>query len=379
MASNVQTGALRALKDRVSGAYERNFTHATLVEGVLKGTTASCRCLLVMPDDSPFQNYLIGRMFGDSFRKVRTNRIWIPMLAGLVGRPPADVDFFVASLPRKWDDEMEPLSDLKSPSIVRQMVDISGDWNDIKKRLNRKKREIFNGLSTTNPFEYRISEDAADFEHFYHRMYLPHISRQFGSAARIDSHALLRSSFDEGFLLLLTDQGKDVAGSLCYFAGDTMTFHRGGVLDGDDEHVRKGAQTALYFFKFRHAKEHGMCRLDLGYSRAFFDDGVYRHKREWGASVGVDDDLASWMYLFDPRRSPKTSLFLANNPLIVQTAHGLTAYCVTPNGTAPSAAKKSDLEKRYYAPGLDGVLVRPPAVELPVRFVFGPTDASPAG
>ncbi len=360
-----------ALKEELYAVYVRYFTYATLVEGTLTGSDLPCRCLLVMKRDSPFENYLLGKLFGDSFKRLRVRRMWIPTLKRLAKRLPPDVDFIVASLAREWDSEFEGLHDLKSPPIVRQVLDLSGDWTDIKKRLNRKKREVFNGLLITNRYEYRISRDERDFERFYHQMYVPHTKKQFQTAARVDSHQSLREKFVNGFLLILTEGGEDVAASLCYIEGDTMTFHRGGVLDGSEEHVKNGAQTVLYFFKVQYAKERDLSRLDLQHSRAFFDDGVYRHKREWGASVSVDPDIVSWMYLFDPKGSAQAAAFLQRNPLIVHTPDGLVGYCVAPKDTAPTKSKKGDLEKRYYAPGIGGMRVRSGSAETSYAFDTG--------
>ena len=357
-----------ALKNELYSVYVRHFTHATLVEGTLKGSGLPCRCLLVMTRNSPFENYLLGKLFEGSFKRLSVRRMWIPTLKKLAKHPPPGVDFIVASLARKWDREFEGLHHLKSPPIVRQVLDLSGDWTDIKKRLNRKKREVFNGLLTTNRYGYRVSRDPRDFERFYYQMYVPHTKKQFQAAARVDSYASLKTNFDNGFLLMLTEGGQDVAASLCYIKGDTMTFHRGGVLDGSEEHVKNGAQTVLYFFKVQYAKERDLSRLDLQHSRAFFDDGVYRHKREWGASVSVDHDIVSWMYLFDPKGSAQAAAFLHKNPLIVQTKDGLVGYCESAHDGAPAKTKKGDLEKRYYAPGLGGMRVRSGGAETSFRF-----------
>ena len=363
--------SLSAVRSELHSVYVRHFTNATLVEGTLAGSNLSCRCLMVMTRNSPFENYLLGKLFGESFKRLRVRRMWIPSLKRLAKRPPRDVDFIVASLPAHWDQEFEGLHDLKSPPIVRQVLDLTGDWTDIKKRLNRKKREIFNGLMTTNRYSYRISKEPADFERFYHQMYLPHTKKQFRAAARVDSHASLKAKFAHGFLLILTEAGEDVAASLCYIEGNTMTFHRGGVLDGSEEHVKNGAQTVLYYFKVRYAKEQDLARLDLQHSRAFFDDGVYRHKREWGASVSVDDDIVSWMYLFDPKGSVQAETFLQKNPLIVATPEGLLGYYVSAKDAKAPGPKQSDLEKRYYAPGIGGMVVRSAGKRALSRLGFG--------
>ncbi|MEA2746191.1 MAG: hypothetical protein QOI41_334 [Myxococcales bacterium] len=366
---------LSILTDTVYSAYARYFTHATLVEGTLKGSDVASRCLMVMPRNSPFEHYLLRRMYGESFTRVRVRRIWIPALKRLAKNLPADVDFCIAALPSRWDRTFATLHDFKSPTIVRQVIDLSGDWPDITKRFNKKKREIFNRLTKKNPYEFRISKELADFDHFYRRMYFPHTEKQFGKAAKIDSYETLKTYFQRGFLLLVTEGGVDVGGSLCFFEGDTMVFHRGGVLDGNEEHVNNGAQTSLYFYKIRYAKEQKRARLDLGHSRAFFDDGVYRHKREWGASVTVDDDLKSWLYFFNPKSCRQGASMFRKNPLIVHTGDGLKGYCVVPEDAELSDAEKRDIAKRYDSPGIRGIVFK----SHNGRSVVPPADVQPSG
>jgi hypothetical protein len=87
--------------------------------------------------------------------------MWIPALKRLAKDLPADVDFCIAALPSRWDRTFATLHDFKSPTIVRQVIDLSGDWPDITKRFNKKKREIFNRLTKKNPYEFRISKELA--------------------------------------------------------------------------------------------------------------------------------------------------------------------------------------------------------------------------
>jgi hypothetical protein len=149
-----------------------------------------------------------------------------------------------------------------------------------------------------------------------------------------------------------------------------MYFFRGGVLDADEQHVRHGAQTAMYVSMLRHAKQQKVQFLDFGHSRPFFNDGVYRYKRSWGASVEVDADLATWIYLFDPKRSPRLAHFLRQHPLIARCREGLMALGSAPDGEVVTEDMRVQLERLYYSPGLRGMVLRPAGGALPVAFDF---------
>jgi hypothetical protein len=175
----------------------------------------------------------------------------------------------------------------------------------------------------------------------------------------------MRPYFDRGFVLLLLEGEQAIAGSVCYVEGDTLFFHRGGVLDGNEDYVRKDAQAALYYLKVRYAKEHGLSRLDLGHSRAFFGDGVYRHKREWGGAVTVDDDLESWLHVFAFGDPENIRAIAGPNPLIVQTEDGLQGCCAPPDDVSPD-----DLRRYYAAGGIHGMLVYTPHTITPTVVAF---------
>jgi hypothetical protein len=359
---------LKALKKSAYAIYSRYFSRATLVEGTLKDSDASCRCLFI--DDSSFKDYLISRMYDESSGSVRTGRLWVSSLKRLVKNPPSDVDLCIAVLPIRWEKAFNGLYDFKSPEHVRQVINLAGDWVAVKKQFHRKKREIFNRLMINSPFGCRISTDMADFDFFYYRMHLPHCRKQFGTFAGIDSYEEMKKFFLQGFLLLAVDGGKAIAGSLCLVEDHTMIYRRAGVLNGDEEYIKKGVQTALFFFMIRHAKDHNLLRLDVMQSRPFFNDGVYRHKREWGSSVSVDTDVERWIYLFNFDGSGRLATFVRQNPIIVDTPEGLMGLIGIDGTTGFSDKEREDLAKRYHSPGLEGLILLDSAEGSQSRFIF---------
>ena len=343
------------LKQSIYPIYSRYFSRAFLVEGVLKDSGVSCRCIIV--DDSLFMNYIISTTFGSSFNIIRTWRIWIPSVQRLVKNPPDAADICIAILPRRWEKAFRNLYDFKSPDHVRQVIDLTGDWEDIKKRFHRNKKWMFNRLMARDFSNYKISTDLADFDHFYHEMHVPHCRKQFGDLAVIDTYENMKEYFLKGFLLFVVEEGKAIAGSLCIADGETMEARRAGVLNGDEEYVKRGAQTLLYFHVIRYAKEHNFRYLNARGSLPFFCDGVYRHKRSWGATVSFDNNISNWIFFFNIRRSEKAAEFIRQNPVIVHTNDGLMGLIGNNKAEALSESERRALARQYLAPGIEGLIL----------------------
>jgi hypothetical protein len=167
------------------------------------------------------------------------------------------------------------------PEWVLFKADVSGPWGRLltgyRRRLEDNLRRVRNG-----GFGYRIEDDPAVLPEFYHRMYLPHARARYGASALVASMPYLSNVLRNGFLLMVTWQGEDVAGLLISTAGPEPWLAFMGVRDGDFEHVRRGAISALYLFALQWAHEANHATLDVGHTRPFRDDGLYRYKRRWG-------------------------------------------------------------------------------------------------
>jgi hypothetical protein len=354
---------LRKLREVAYDIYSRYFTFATSVEGTLTANGALCRCLFVMPRDTATGHYLLAKLFGDTWRQVDARRIPIPLVGRYAKKLPPGIDFGVAVLPDRWIDRFSGLIDLVSPVFLRQSIDMTGDWSDIKGRfLETRKRGVFNKFVREQEFSVRLSRSDSDFEHYYRHMYLPHTRKQFGPAGSLYSFQYMRDKeFRTGSLLMVAANGVDLAGAVVEVEGDTVFFRTSGVLGGDEELVRRGVQTALYVAMLRYAKEQGARRLDLGLSRAFFGDGVYRHKRSWGAAVAVDP-FEHWICFLDPDKSRNAESFLTQNPLIVRSPDGagLSGWCIQAAEGSAGLGSPDRLVKDFHAPGLDGVVVCSP-------------------
>jgi hypothetical protein len=344
------------------------FSRALLVEGVLKGTDQSFRCLFV--DNSPLKEYLLLKVYAEPPRTIRRWKIWIPALKKLIQNRPKGLDLCVAVLPLRYESLFQGLYDFKGQEYVRQVIDTSGSLDEIVSAFHQKKRQLTNKLKQKSGLTYRISHDLKDFDIFYHRMHQPHIQKKFGDLSHMDSLEEMKSWFLKGFLLLVLSGDQPIAGALCLVEGNALTFRRTGVLDGEESYIKMGAQLALYYFNILYAKDHGIEKVDTMKSRSILDDGVYRTKREWGAAVLPDNESESWVYFFNLGPSEKVARFFQQNPVIIHTETGLKGVVGVENELDLSPEVESDLTYRFYAPGLEGLILLTPESTIPIEVSF---------
>jgi hypothetical protein len=347
------------LKHIAYTAYSRYFCRATLVEGIMKDTDLTVRCLFI--DKKTLSKYMMQRIYSGTPTIVKRWTIYIPSIKKIMRTSSHGIDMCVAVLPLSREKEFGKLCDFKTQEWVRQSLPLSSSADVTNERLDSKLRETGRRIKKEG-FDCRISSDLHDFDTFYYDMYLPTAQKQFGDLAIIEPYEELKSLFlnDRGILLFVTENGSPVAGSLRFFQDKTLVGYRLGVLHGDHDYVKRGAQSAINYFGIRLALTSSCDLVDMLGSRPFLEDGVYRHKREWGATVSHYDALKTWVFFFILDRGDKTARLFEMNPLIIHTKKGLMGLLGMVDAAELSPEQKKELVKKHYAPGLRGLMLMSP-------------------
>jgi hypothetical protein len=303
-------------------AYVSRFLFRTiLVEGVMKGTDYPFRCLFI--DESTYTKYLMGRTFEGPCTVLKSSRVWLPLLRKHIAAN--DHDLCIAVLPVATDPGYHDQSDYRCTHHIQQIVDTSVTWEEIRRAFSKRTRGKVNMFQKKYDFTYRISTSLEDFEHFYHSMHVPHTKTRYGEIADIDSYDEMKKYFLKGKLLFVVRNDVAVAGSLILIEDETLFYRRAGVLDGDESHIKDDAQFALYYFMISYAKENNLKAVDLMWSVSFLNDGVFGHKRRWGATVYPLNNIDSWIHYYNVKPSAKMAKFFEINPLIYYGKKGLEA------------------------------------------------------
>lgn len=340
------------IKQAIYPLMSRLVTRATLVEGQLKQSGETVRVLFV--HNCLFNREIETRSL-DNVTVLQRSRMAIPGIAATLRAQQGQVDLISAVLPASCAASMAALKPFQGHQEVRQIIDTSCGWEQMRKDFSKKRRQITNEFREKHGLDCRVSHDPADFDMFYHRMFVPHIQRRYGELADIDSHAELKQFFDRGMLFLVMSEGKEVAGALSELVDGHLLFRRSGVLDGDESHVKGGAQTALYYFQLQHAVANGIWALDTLKTTPFLNDGVFKHKADWGARSFRDDEATHLTFLVPGRDPAKLARFFEISPIVIDDGNKLSAIVGDTTIDAPAPGYFDKLLGRISTSGLSSV------------------------
>ena len=326
-----------------------------LVEGVMKDSSESLTCLFV--DNSKYSQAIIDRIYKVPPKIIKKWRVFKPFIKSQIFKSKHLYDLAMLVLPKKYESRMQGKYDYKCTEFIRQLIDVSSGWGELRKLFSRKKRQITNDFSHKYGLQSRISNDINDFDFFYNRMFVPHIDKRFDQLSRIESYENMKAFFLQGSLLLVVKNDKILSAALFVVKNNTLIFRRTGVLDGDQQHVKENAQLALYYYQLKYAIKHNLQIMDTMKSRSFLNDGVYIAKKSWGARVCPDDESPDRAYFINNGSNDKMAKFFEINPLIVESKNGLKGVFGISGEQSESQSETKMLAKklicRYQSAGIN--------------------------
>lgn len=358
---------IREVKYRIYPTISKYLSHATLLEGKLSNTDEIFRCLFV--ENTDLMSYMIPRMYQGTPAFLKTWRIYIPFLKKILRSASDLIDMCIAVFPLRHEPEFQKLANFMSQTLIRSFIDTSDGWEKVRQRFHYNKRQFSNKMEKNPMFSYRISNNLRDFDLFYNEMYVPHIQKRFQALAALDSYDQMKDWFLKGFLLLIEEENKTIAGVLCLIEDDILFFQRTGVLNGDEKYIRRGVSSGEYYFILKFALEHGISKVELLRSRPFFNDGVYSTKRNWGAVVYPDHE-SERIFFFIPEYSQKVANFFKINPLIIQKEDKLYGLVGWNGENPPNMKDEKEFNEKYYSPGLHGLMLIQPHSENLIQVPF---------
>lgn len=366
-ASNSKTNLINKLKCKVYPLVSRCSVRAALVEGKLKNTNEIFRCMFV--ENNSLMLYMLPRMYGEAPVIIKKWRIWTPLLKKVLNTHSKSIDMAIAVLPSEYHAQFKESANFKSQMLIRSFIDTSGGPEGVRKQFRYNKRRFYNKMDKNPTFSYRVSKDPKDFDLFYNEMHVPYIQKRFEELAELDSYKRMKDFFLKGFLMLIEEGNKTVAGVLCTIEDDVLVFRRTGILNGDEEYIKRGASSAQYYFILKFALEHGIQKVDLMRSRPFFHDGVYNTKRKWGAEICPDDEIRTWVFFFIPEYTRKVAKFFEINPLIIHKEDKMYGLVGWSDEVPPSKEDEKQLSEKYFSPGLNGLMLVQPHSDTMTSFL----------
>ncbi len=161
---------------------------------------------------------------------------------------------------------------------------------DDKHYLQKKRavEETYGRKVRKNNYRFQTTKDKSLVIKFYDELYVPYIKAKYKNISHLLSIEELQAAVKSGFLLQVFEADLWVSGAICKLKSKEIAALAFGLLPEYHYHLHRGALSSVYYFIFKWAEENSMQTVDLLGSRPHADDGVYEHKRRWGANPSKD-------------------------------------------------------------------------------------------
>jgi hypothetical protein len=263
---------------------------------------------------------------------------------------------------------------LSVPSWVDHVLPLSESLDQFLAGNHQKRRQL-NKCKKTG-YVLTSSRDLATFDRFYYDVYRPFIEQRHGERAQPTPYLELKRNFRQGELLLVDLDGKTVAGKVCYANGSTWYSNDWGVAVSDPRFMKDGVGTLLDWGSIVRARGHGAEMVNMGGTRGWCSDGVFRYKSLWGARTEERSKIYTnwWILAGDIRPALRDHI---NKIGFVSRQDG--CFLQVRIADDPSAASGEVLEKQLSAAkrrGLAGILEVSVNAGMRARFEEMPQETA---
>jgi hypothetical protein len=240
---------------------------------------------------------------------------------------------------------------LEIPQWIRQKYRMPETWKEVlgtfrknTKRVDLRKVRKF-GLS------YRITREERDFEEFYHRMYVPYLTKRFEGEVIIEPEWKVRRQCRKGEIMQILRGEQVVAAVLLHCLDGRLAYVWVGVPEDLDDELYAGAFSGMYYFTIQYGFQCGCHEIDFLGSRPLLTDGLFRYKRKWGTFV-EDSPVPRGDILLKPLEvsEPVKNIF-RRNYFIVRDGNSLAAKVLLAEGPGTSERLQGVFDQ-YFTEGL---------------------------
>lgn len=245
-------------------------------------------------------------------------------------------------------------SPFRTPEWVEQQIELHGSWDDVVGRFRRNTRSTDLRKVRKYGFAQDLTNDRESIAHFHDELYLPYVTQRFRGSAELVEREWLIAVARNGALLRILDGERFIAGAVLHYARDYLDWIWVGATRQQDAELEKGCFSALYYHSIRHAHERGYRLMKIGNTRPHLNDGIYRYKRKWGASVVAGRYGSTvWLQRFD-YRSEAARRWLEASPFLTQHEDGLQANVFSFDG-ASDAQRLLARAEEIASPGISAI------------------------
>ena len=298
-------------------------------------------------------DYLSGRLCVDRAAPKKLAPAGLHRLHRYLLQALDDAGLVLALVPRALAPVLAGRDFLQAPALVdfvRSMDD--ADFATASQSIRTSVRAIRAG-----PLRPRLSAEPSEFELFYDDFYRPIVEDRFGALAVGQPRRVLRRRFRFGGIIWVERDGERLGADLFETRGSGFNMLVHGHRPGLDPASASAVGHANYLFGFDHARKLGCRWVNLGGSLPVLTNGVLRHKRAWGARAQARDETHRALLIGWRNAGPAVLRWLADCPLVVQCAAGLSAIAATTVSGPADPREAARLYRSLLPEGVDRLIV----------------------
>lgn len=270
-----------------------------------------------------------------------------------------DADLIVVKTDRFFSHFLSKKGFIIVPEWIEMSMAIQKNVDTLSEALGSSAQKDIHTIQKYD-LSYEMSHDAEKFDFFYFNMCLPYMMKRYGNLALLDmnDYENVKRNFRRGFLLLVKEKEKYIAGSIIIIRKKTAYPVFMGVLE-DDVYLRHGVGAALYYFPVVWAMEKGIKNINFGNTRTFLNSGDFQFKRKWRMTAKRSNIFFGIYGLMMNQNSKEKALnFLENHPVICTNGVELNGLIVTQQ---PLTYEKIDVVwKTYFTEGFSHLFIVSP-------------------
>lgn len=193
-------------------------------------------------------------------------------------------DMVVCAVSRLFPWRAQSRFTTSTPKWISQVYPIPKNCND---PLPENKAKTIRKTIERNPslLNIKFTKELADFDLFYKRMYVPHVTFKHGSLVYVEPYEYLLKWFNRGGIIFTLKNDEPVAGVLVAFSGDVIHAYEVGILDGNIDLYKAGIIRIMDWLVAKWACNQGYKLFQLGGTYSFRSNGVFQYKVGWYSTV----------------------------------------------------------------------------------------------